>query len=76
MVFLKDKKLKFPFWFFARLNRKGELEIPEDLFPVFQRKHLEPLADERTEFIFGMLEDVDKATARRWNNHTICGSEK
>jgi hypothetical protein len=63
LVMLKDKKPKFPFWFFAQIDRKGKLQIPEETFPVFQRKYLEPLADERTEFIFGSIEDIDKATA-------------
>jgi AAA domain len=62
LVLLKDKKPKFPFWFFAQIDRKGVLHIPEETFPVFQRKYLEPLADERTEFIFGSVENVDDAT--------------
>lgn len=65
LVFLKDKKPKFPFWHYATINRRGELLIPEELFPVFQRKFLEPLADERTEFIFSTVEKVDKATSVR-----------
>jgi len=63
LVQLKDKKPKFPFWFFAQIDRNGMLQIPEETFPVFQRKYLEPLADERTEFIFGSVENIDKATA-------------
>lgn len=63
LVMLKDKKSKFPFWFFAQIDRNGKLQIPEETFPVFQRKYLEPLADERTEFIFGSVENIDKATA-------------
>lgn len=63
LVMLKDKKPKFPFWFFAQIDRNGKLQIPEETFPVFQRKYLEPLADERTEFIFGSVENIDKATA-------------
>jgi hypothetical protein len=62
LVQLKDKKPKFPFWFFAQIDRNGMLQIPEETFPVFQRKYLEPLADERTEFIFGSVENIDKAT--------------
>lgn len=63
LVMLKDKKPKFPFWFFAQIDRNGNLQIPEETFPIFQRKYLEPLADERTEFIFGSLENIDNATA-------------
>ena len=63
LVFLKDKQPKFPFWYFAKLDRKGRLQVPEEYFPVFQRKYLEPLADERTEFIFGTVENIDNATA-------------
>jgi len=63
LVYLKDKNPKFPFWYFAKLDRFGNLNVPDETFPLFQRKFLEPLADERTEFIFGSLENVDKATA-------------
>lgn len=63
LVMLKDKKPKFPFWFFAILDREGRLGIPEETFPIFQRKYLEPLADERTEFIFGSVERIDKVSA-------------
>ena len=63
LVMLKDKKPKFPFWFFAQIDRNGNLQLPEETFPVFQRKYLEPLADERTEFIFGTVENIDNSTA-------------
>jgi len=63
LVFLKDKQPKFPFLYFAKLDRKGRLQVPEEYFPVFQRKYLEPLADERTEFVFGTVESIDNATA-------------
>jgi GTPase SAR1 family protein len=52
---------KFPFWFSAKLDREGHLQIPEEKFPHFQRKYLEPLADEKTEFIFTSMENVDNA---------------
>ena len=63
LVMLRDHRPKFPFWFFAEIGRNGSLQIPEETFPIFQRKYLEPLADERTEFIFGSVENIDKATA-------------
>lgn len=63
LVMLKDKKPKFPFWFFAKIDRKGKLQTPKETFPIFQRKYLDPIADERTEFIFGSVENIDKATA-------------
>ncbi len=62
LVYLKDKKTKYPFWYFAKLDRNGILEIPEEIFPIFQRNFLEPIADEKTEFIFSSVEKVDKAT--------------
>jgi Cdc6-like AAA superfamily ATPase len=61
LVYLKGEGAKFPFWFSARINRKGKLQAPEETFPLFQRKYLEPLADEKTEFIFGTAENIDKA---------------
>ncbi|MDP9955044.1 hypothetical protein J2X97_000681 [Epilithonimonas hungarica] len=62
LVHLKDKNPKLPFWFSAILDRNGKLSIPEDTFPLFQRKYLEPLADEKNEFIFSSVENVDHAT--------------
>jgi hypothetical protein len=63
LVFLKDKKPKYPFWYYANINRQGKLNIPEEIFPVFQRRFLEPIADERTEFIISTVEKVDQATS-------------
>ncbi|MDR2650820.1 MAG: AAA family ATPase [Prevotellaceae bacterium] len=60
-VYFKGKKSIFPFWYRAILDREGKLSIPEEIFPVFQRRFLEPLADENTDFIFASMEDVDKA---------------
>lgn len=62
LVHLKDKKPKFPFWFSAILDRNGKLSIPEETLPLFQRKYLEPLADEKNEFIFSSVEDIDHAS--------------
>ncbi|WP_018627085.1 AAA domain-containing protein [Niabella aurantiaca] len=57
------KKTIFPFWYYAIVNRNGELKVPEEHFPAFQRKYLDPLADEKTDFIFSSVEAVDKAAA-------------
>ena len=63
LVFLRDESPIYPFWYYATINRLGKLTVPEELFPVFQRKFLEPLADERTEFIFSSVDKVDQATS-------------
>lgn len=60
-VYLKDKKSKFPFWYYAILDRNGNLSAPKQAFPFFQRKYLEPIADENTEYVFTSVENVDKA---------------
>lgn len=60
-IYLKDSTPKFPFWYFAVVDRNGNLHIPGETKPVFQRKFLEPLADERTDFIFSSVEKVDLA---------------
>jgi hypothetical protein len=70
LVHLKDKKPKFPFWFSAILDRNGKLSIPEESFPLFQRKYLEPLADEKNEFIFSNVEDVDHAATLGREDYT------
>jgi len=54
------KKSKFPFWFFAKINRNGELNLPDEIIPFFQRKYLEPQADERNEFIFSSVDKVNE----------------
>jgi superfamily I DNA and/or RNA helicase len=61
LVYFKDKSPKFPFWYYAVIDRQGNLTTPEEFFPVFQRRFLEPLADESTEFVFSSVEKVDKA---------------
>ena len=63
LVYLKDKNPLFPFWYYAKLNRRGELNLPDEFFPVFQRKYLEPIADEKTEFIFASVDDIDLITS-------------
>lgn len=63
LVYLKDRNPLFPFWYYAKLNRRGELSLPNEFFPVFQRKFLEPLADEKTEFIFSTVDDIDNITS-------------
>ncbi|NML21385.1 AAA family ATPase [Pseudoflavitalea sp. G-6-1-2] len=63
LLVMRDQKTKFPFWFYAKLNRKGQLSVPEELFPVFQRKYLEPLADEKTEFIFSTVAKIDEVSS-------------
>jgi hypothetical protein len=60
-VYLKDRAEIFPFWYRATLDRQGKLSVPENIFPIFQRKFLEPLADEKTDFTFSSVENVDKA---------------
>lgn len=70
LVHLKDKKPKFPFWYSAYLDRNGKLYIPDEMFPLFQRQYLEPIADERTEFIFGNVEEVDLATTLGKENYS------
>ncbi|MBV8326691.1 AAA domain-containing protein [Chryseobacterium sp.] len=70
LVHLRDKKPKFPFWYSTYLDRNGKLYIPDEMFPLFQRQYLEPLADERTEFIFGSIEEVDLATTLGKENYS------
>jgi hypothetical protein len=57
-----DFNPKYPFWFYVRLNRLGKLDVPEETFPVFQRKYLEPLADE-ADFVLSSMERIDQAAA-------------
>lgn len=62
LIFLKDKGAKFPFWYYANINRNGTLSLPEETSPIFLRKYLEPLADEKTDFVFSTIEKVDLAS--------------
>ena len=70
-VYTGDDSIKRPFWFYAQIDRKGDLSIPEELFPVIQRRYLEPVADERTAFVFSSMERVDNATAVSFTNNTV-----
>jgi len=58
-----DNKVKYPFWFGAKMNRHGIFNKPDELFPLIQRRYLEPLADEKTDYTFSSVETVDKATS-------------
>ena len=55
----KSRQKIYPFWFPAKINRGGRLQVPEETFPHFQRKYLEPFADDRESFVFSSLEVVD-----------------
>lgn len=59
---LRDTDTQLPFLFAADINQEGELLVPEETFPLFQRRYLEPYADEKKECIIGSVEVVDKAT--------------
>lgn len=58
-----DNRIKYPFWFGAKINRQGLLSKPDEFFPLIQRRYLAPLADEKTDYIFSSVETVDKATS-------------
>jgi len=62
LVYLKDKGAKIPFWFYANINRVGEISLPEETFPVFLRKYLDPLADEKNDYVLSTVEKVDLAS--------------
>lgn len=54
----------FPFWYYVVLDREGALRIPSVTFPVIPRKYLAPYADDRVEFTFSTVQEVDEAMAR------------
>lgn len=56
----KTQNNKFPFWFYAKINRNGELSLTSETTPFFQRKYLEPKADEKNEFIFSSVEQINE----------------
>src|SRR5690349_19848412 len=35
LIYLKDKAPKFPYWYYAVLDRYGKLGISDELFPIF-----------------------------------------
>lgn len=57
-----DTVPQLPFLYAAEINKEGELLVPKETFPLFQRRYLEPYADEKTECIIASVEAVDKAT--------------
>lgn len=70
-VYTGDYSIKRPFWFYTKIDRAGNLSIPEELFPVIQRRYLEPVADERTAYVFSSMEQVDNATSVSFPNNTV-----
>ncbi|TDT46943.1 AAA domain-containing protein [Maribacter spongiicola] len=55
-----NNRNKFPFWYYANVNRQGVLWVPEEIAPFYQRKYLEPQADESTEFIFSSVDKINQ----------------
>lgn len=58
-----DRKMRLPFWYWIKVNRKGHLSVPDECFPVLQRKYLEPHADDRVDYTFSSVDKVDCATS-------------
>lgn len=50
-----------PFYFLATLTRSGQLRTPEEMFPIFQRKYLEPVGSSQGDLIISTVEIVDLA---------------
>lgn len=61
--YLKDTNEKFPFWYFAKVDRRGKLHIPKETFPVFQQKFLKPVSERHKEFVFAKSGHIDKIRA-------------
>lgn len=64
-VLIKNKETHHPFWYYTTINRQGQLSIPDETFPVIERKYLKPIADDRIDFFFGSVDDVDSAIASK-----------
>lgn len=61
-AFTNNPKSLFPFWFNAIIDRKGIFSIPDgNTIPIVPRKYLDPLVDDRYEYIFSSVEKVDKS---------------
>lgn len=58
-----DTKMRLPFWYWIRVNRDGQMLVPDEYFPVVQRKYLEPHADDRVNYTFSTVEKEDAATS-------------
>lgn len=61
--FVHGRKSLYPFWYPAILGRDGGLSIPPEVLPFIPRAVLTPIADERTEYIIGDTEVMDRACA-------------
>lgn len=64
-ILIKNQQTHHPFWYYATIDRKGKLSIPFEFFPVIQRKYLSPIADDRIDFFFGAVDDVDHVIASK-----------
>jgi len=68
-AYLNNQKPLFPYWFVAILNRKGELSVPDEIYPIIPRKFLDPLADEKYEYIFSSVDKVDEKVTLGTNQY-------
>lgn len=55
------QRIIHPFWIKARIDRKGQLSAPKDLFPLIVRNYLAPIADVKNDFIFSSIDAVSEA---------------
>lgn len=55
----------YPFWYLATVNRDAKLGIPEQTFPHFQRRFLEPFADDKKSFVFSSMDAIDNLAGIR-----------
>lgn len=50
-----------PFYYLVNVNRAGKLSMPEETFPIFQRRFLEPVATGMGELVLSTTDLVDEA---------------
>ncbi|MEM6735655.1 MAG: AAA domain-containing protein [Bacteroidota bacterium] len=59
----KSSKPAYPIWIQGVLSKKGELSIPEELFPIIPRPYLTPSAGKTADFIIGDVDTVDESAS-------------
>jgi hypothetical protein len=57
-----DSNPEIPFWYFAKVDRRGNLSIPTETFPIFQPELQKYLPDENIDFSLEKLEGSNKGS--------------
>jgi len=58
LTYDNDPNLEIPFWYFAKIDRNGNLNVPDETSPIFQLEFLKYITDESPNFYLDKFEET------------------